>query len=246
MIRVLDAALREVDALSVRVHFIVRDDSGDGIRRVDVLDRERRVRIHREEGGCAALLEFEVVASRTALPLWAEGEDCAGRITSPEEAGGPFVVVGPEGPTDERPCGNILLCLAPTRECTEAAAALASAHAALASKCRECAPLRRQHAEAERLVAALGIALLILFAAAAVAAGGGLFGFVTFVFIMIIVAFVAVQLVFAFQAEEALRQRVERCDEEEAEARRRFEVACTAALTHCCADCLLTPTTPPC
>ncbi len=87
MIRVLDASIRGIDATSVTVHFILQDDSGAGIRRVDVLDGERRVRIHSEDGGCEGLVEFDVVAPQMALPLWVESEDCAGRITDPDVTG---------------------------------------------------------------------------------------------------------------------------------------------------------------
>ncbi len=246
MIRVLDASIRDIDAASVTVHFILQDDSGAGIRQVDVLDRDRRVRIHSEDGGCAAFLEFDVRVSPSALPLWVRSEDCAGRITDPDVTG-PLLVPPPRavGPPM---CGDDpLLCLAQSADCVEAVAALERARGALAPRCGECEYLRRQQAHWEARLLALSIAILVMMAAfAAAMLAGGLFGIIVGVFIFAILVFLGVQWAEAGHLARDFRERAERCEREVAELRSQFASAVTRVGRHCCPECLLVSTDAPC
>jgi hypothetical protein len=246
----------DVEPSTITVHFVLQDDTGAGIVRVTVTDRDG-VRIDATQPReCPPIWEFDIgPIARTRLPLFVEAEDCARRVTPVERTGPLLMKFGvPIDPGPMMPCSPEVDCPPTTTACNVATAEIADAAAAMPAVCEECDRLRRQERAARDEELGYAIAALIALVALAVflvVASMGL-GFVSAIFALLALAAAAAVLGFGAASRQAgerafaLLQRREDCERRLQALRDSYDDALERIGTHCCMPCVFVPVVPAC
>lgn len=157
---------------SVELQVTVVDTTGIGIKKVNVLDKDRLEVFSAApvEEACPREFTFNTPAIPVSrFPIFVEGTDCNDRSSGAEEPIGllPPGVVGEPG--IPRVCSPVN-CTEPTPACTDALDALERVRRLVAVKCAEIAALRARRDAWIALAVTWAIAAVIMFAVAAVAA----------------------------------------------------------------------------
>jgi hypothetical protein len=256
MIRIT-AFVTDLDAVTARAYFRFEDDTGVGIRRIRIVDRDGVSVEPPVPGGCPAIFEFELDIHRMRLPLFAESTDCQDRITPGSETGPllpEYAIGGPiADPVLPCPSSPREVCPPTTSGCDVADTDIGAVAAEMPAVCEECDRLRRTEQAAREEAIGLWFAAAVLFVAALVL---GILAMVVGVWFAALVfgALAAAALVAASAlADRAiaadrratdLRRRREQCEERLAALRDVYDDALERQGFHCCACDLISEFVP--
>ncbi len=242
MITIIGAPLSSADTFTVSGSIILRDDSGDGIQKVDVRDRFG-VLIHSETFTCPSLAEIHLVdVERDRLPLMVEAMNCKGQTfpaTTPV-----WTREGDVGSVSIPLPGSALLCT-DNPACSAAEGAATRARNEIMERCNDVRAVRGRRDAAAAVATALATAVVALVATGIAAFAIPLFGTAIGAVLLGLAAGLAylagVQALIAFREQ----QNLDKAEADLAAARRRFTDAADRVGRMCSRDCITVDLTQP-
>jgi hypothetical protein len=234
MILIEGAPLSDADAFTVSGSIILREDSGIGIRQVEVRDKFRHpLRSVTFECPATAEVRLERV-ERERLPLSIEGKTCDGTTSSPDL---PVWITNSHDSQPSIPLpGSALLCQ-DNAGCREAEAMAQRFRNDVLEKCNDVRAIRRGR-DAHAAAAAAFLAAFVGVVAAAIAAFSiPIFGSVIGAVLLGIAGFLAYFAVVEGIRARREQQRLEQAEVELSVARGRFTDAADGVNKLCARDC---------